>query len=90
IMRLVAQFLAIACQHEHHVDIDLEGWVSRPLNVQCLQNNNFDCGVWVLATIFTVVHGKHIMGVHKHDMNNLQHNLQTMVLALPVYQYDSR
>ncbi|KAG1724163.1 uncharacterized protein EDB91DRAFT_1087579 [Suillus paluster] len=71
IMRLIAWFLAIACQHQHRVNIDLEGWVARPLNVQCVQNNDFDCGVWVLATIFAVVRSKHIMGVLEQDMVNL-------------------
>ncbi|KAG1799095.1 hypothetical protein EV424DRAFT_1276662, partial [Suillus variegatus] len=75
--------------HEHRVNVDLEGWVARPLNVQRLQNNDFDCGVWVLATIFAVVRGKHITGVWEQDMDNLRHYLRTMVLALPVYRYDS-
>jgi hypothetical protein len=32
-MRLIVRFLAIARQHEYRVNIDLEGWVARPLNV---------------------------------------------------------
>lgn len=36
IMKLIARFLAVARQHGHHVDIDLEGWVARPLNVSSL------------------------------------------------------
>lgn len=107
-MRLIARFLAIARLHEHRVNVDLEGWVARPLNVsftlhfhnvsdhfvlfqvQRLQNNDFDCGVWVLATIFAVVRGKHITGVREQDMDNLRHYLRTMVLALQVYRYDSK
>ncbi|KAG2751616.1 hypothetical protein P692DRAFT_20774814 [Suillus brevipes Sb2] len=83
IIRLIARFLAVAHQRGHHFHIDLEGWVARPLNVICLQNNDFDCGLWVLATIFAVVRGNHITGLHEWDMNNLRHYMRTMVLALP-------
>lgn len=33
VMKLIAWFLAVAHQHGHHVDINLEGWVAWPLNV---------------------------------------------------------
>ncbi|KAG1835702.1 hypothetical protein EV424DRAFT_1340758 [Suillus variegatus] len=90
IMRLIARFLLIARQHEHCVTIDLEGWVAQPLNVECLQNNNFDCSIWVLATILVVVWGRHITGMREQDMDNLWHYLRTMVLSLPNYCYESR
>lgn len=48
-----------------------------------LQNNDFDCGLWVLATIFAVVRGNHITGLHEWDMDNLRRYMRTMVLALP-------
>ncbi|KAG2096052.1 uncharacterized protein F5147DRAFT_747619 [Suillus discolor] len=72
IIRLIARFIAIARQHGHHVHIDLEGWVARPLNIKCLQNNDFDCGLWILAAIFAVVRGSHITGLHERDMDNLR------------------
>ncbi|KAG2737448.1 hypothetical protein P692DRAFT_20761725 [Suillus brevipes Sb2] len=82
-MRLIARFLAVARQHGHHVHIDLAGWVARPLNTKRLQNNDFDCGVWVLAAIFAVIRGSRVTGLHEQDMGNLRRYVRSMVLALP-------
>ncbi|KAG1859382.1 hypothetical protein DFJ58DRAFT_840241 [Suillus subalutaceus] len=83
IMRLIARFLAVVRQHGHHVHIDLAGWVARPLNTKRLQNNDFDCGVWVLAAIFAVIRGSRVTGLHEQDMGNLRRYVRSMVLALP-------
>ncbi|KAG1839146.1 hypothetical protein DFJ58DRAFT_718617 [Suillus subalutaceus] len=83
IMRLIARFLAVARQHGHHVHIDLAGWVARPLNTKRLQNNDFDCGVWVLAAIFAVIRGSRVTGLHEQDMGHLRRYVRSMVLALP-------
>ena len=48
-----------------------------------LQNNGYDCGVWVLAAMIAVLHGRHVMGVHEVDIGNLRHYLSVLVLSIP-------
>ncbi|KAN0087822.1 hypothetical protein V8E55_006443 [Tylopilus felleus] len=51
IMMLIARLLGLA--HRHHSDVQPvpSDWTARPLVVEALQTNNFDCGVWILAVI---------------------------------------
>ncbi|KAG2123258.1 hypothetical protein DEU56DRAFT_917566 [Suillus clintonianus] len=46
IMTLVSRLLSIARQRHPAVSFDLQGWVARPLILEPLQTNGYDCGVW--------------------------------------------
>jgi hypothetical protein len=54
-----------------------------PLQVQHWQNNNYDCGIWVLAAIIAVLRGWHVTGVREVDIGDLRHYLSTLVLSIP-------
>ncbi|KAG2144610.1 hypothetical protein DEU56DRAFT_732418, partial [Suillus clintonianus] len=84
IMKLVGRLILLARKHHHHFPVDLEGWVARPLNIQPLQTNSYDCGVWVLAAIVAVLRGRHVMGVREADIGDLRHYLSMLVLSLPL------
>jgi Ulp1 family protease len=54
-MKLIAWLLSIAQDHRGSDLIDIKGWVARPLVVQPLQTNGYDCGLWVLTVIAVVL-----------------------------------
>ncbi|KAG0706003.1 hypothetical protein DFH29DRAFT_980719 [Suillus ampliporus] len=83
IMKLIGRLILLARKYQHHVPVDLEGWVARPLNIQPLQTNNYDCGVWVLAAIIAVLRGRHVTGVREADIGDLRYYLSMLVLSLP-------
>ncbi|KAG2115640.1 hypothetical protein DEU56DRAFT_932629 [Suillus clintonianus] len=84
IMKLVGRLILLARKHHHHLPVDLEGWVARPLNIQPLQTNSYDCGIWVLAAIVAVLRGRHVTGVREADIGDLRHYLSMLVLSLPL------
>ncbi|KAG1745519.1 uncharacterized protein EDB91DRAFT_1236381 [Suillus paluster] len=71
-MKLIAHLLSIARQHNHTVcvDMDLDGWVARPL-----MTNGFDCGVWVLAVIAATLCGCHCTALGEQDMHVFRYYL---------------
>jgi Ulp1 family protease len=54
-MKLIARLSSIAHDHRGSDLMDIKGWVARPLVVQPLQTNGYDCGLWVLAAIAAVL-----------------------------------
>ncbi|KAG2121677.1 hypothetical protein BD769DRAFT_1629375 [Suillus cothurnatus] len=72
IMKLIAWLLSIAQDHRGSDLIDIKGWVARPLVVQPLQTNGYDCGLWVLAVIAA------------DNMIAFRHYIRTLVLRIPV------
>ncbi|KIK34569.1 hypothetical protein CY34DRAFT_26825 [Suillus luteus UH-Slu-Lm8-n1] len=82
IMKLIAWLFAVANKHDHHILTDLWGWVAWPLNIQYLQNNSYDCSLWVLATLTAVLHRRHVSGLQEDDIPCLRHYLCTLVLSL--------
>ncbi|KAG1857649.1 hypothetical protein C8R48DRAFT_775569 [Suillus tomentosus] len=83
IMKLIGRLVLLARKHQYHLPVDLKGWVARQLNIQPLQTNNHNCGIWVLAAIIAVLRGQHVTGVREADIGNLQYYLSTLVLSLP-------
>ncbi|KAG0699786.1 hypothetical protein DFH29DRAFT_983380 [Suillus ampliporus] len=78
IMRLIAQLFAVANKHGHHILTDLLGWVARPLNTQCLQNNSYDCGLWVPAMLTA--------GLREDDIHCLRRYLCSLTHSLPAVE----
>ncbi|KAG2070526.1 cysteine proteinase [Suillus decipiens] len=83
IMKLIERFLTIARQRHSGVQIDLEGWQSRALNVNPCQSNDYDCGLWVLAVMIAVLRGRHVTGLHEAQMSDFRHYLCNLVLSIP-------
>ncbi|KAG1842228.1 hypothetical protein F4604DRAFT_1884792 [Suillus subluteus] len=63
--------------------IDLKGWVARPLTLDPLQTNGYNCGLWVLATLAAVLRGAHRSGMCEEDMIAFWHYIRTLVMRLP-------
>ncbi|KAG1749430.1 hypothetical protein EDB19DRAFT_1679681 [Suillus lakei] len=82
-MRLIERFLTVARQRHSGVQIDLEGWKVRALNINPCQTNSYDCGVWILAAMIAVLRGRHVTGLHEEQMSNLRHYLRSLVLSIP-------
>jgi Ulp1 family protease len=82
-MKLVARLSSIAHQRRGSNKIDLKGWIARPLIVQPLQTNNYDCGLWVLAAIEAVLRGYHSPGMREGDIAAFRHYLHLLVLRIP-------
>ncbi|KAG2126328.1 uncharacterized protein EDB93DRAFT_1073177, partial [Suillus bovinus] len=70
-------------KHSHDIPTDLQGWVAQPLNIHCLQNNSYNCGVWVLAALSAVLHERHVSGLQEDDIVHMRHYLFTLTLSLP-------
>ncbi|KAG1836304.1 hypothetical protein F4604DRAFT_1886125 [Suillus subluteus] len=83
IMNLIARLSSIAHQRRGSDRIDLKGWVARPLTLDPLQTNGYDCGLWVLATLAAVLQGAHRSGMCEEDMIAFRHYIRTLVMRLP-------
>ena len=51
---------------------------------RALQTNDYDCGLWVLASIAAVIQGHDAMGLVESDMPAFRRYLQACVLSIPV------
>ncbi|KAI6016737.1 hypothetical protein EDC04DRAFT_2577343, partial [Pisolithus marmoratus] len=47
------------------------------------QTNKYDCGLWVLAQIATMLRGYEITGLREKDMRMFQRFLYMQVLCIP-------
>ncbi|KAI0669326.1 hypothetical protein C8Q78DRAFT_1070870 [Trametes maxima] len=54
--RLVLQLAELALAKKN-VDIPQYGWCGYPASLDCQQKNGYDCGVWVVACIFSICQG---------------------------------
>ncbi|KAH7905365.1 hypothetical protein BJ138DRAFT_1138299 [Hygrophoropsis aurantiaca] len=82
IMMLISRLLAIAQKHHGVIWRDMSGWIARP--VQPTQTNGFDCGVWVLAAITSVLRGFEATGMHESQMAAMRRFIRALVLSIPV------
>lgn len=82
-MNLIARLLSIAHQRRGSHIVDLKGWVARPLSINPLQTNSYDCGLWVLAALAAVLRGAHRPGMREEDMIAYRHYLHTLVVKIP-------
>lgn len=72
----------IDCEFEaiFHV-ITLNSTISQ---IEPLQTNGYDCGVWILAVIIAVLRRREIMGLREDEMSDLRYYLYARVLSIPV------
>ncbi|KAG2088061.1 uncharacterized protein F5147DRAFT_727168 [Suillus discolor] len=83
IMTLIDRYLTIARQRHSDVQIDLEGWQGRMLNVAPCQSNAYDCGLWILAAMIAVLRGRHFSNLDETQMSNLRQYLLSLILSVP-------
>lgn len=83
IMKLIQRYLTIARRLHSDVQIDLEGWRGRMLNVAPCQTNAYDCGLWILAAMIAVLRGRHFTNLEETQMSDLRHYLRSLVLSVP-------
>ncbi|KZP13887.1 hypothetical protein FIBSPDRAFT_669407, partial [Athelia psychrophila] len=69
IMNLISRLSCIARQNGHSCSqYSFEGWTAHPLLVRAVQRNAYNCGVWVLAVINSVLQGYHTTSCTEVDM----------------------
>ena len=66
-------------------------WLVTRMNLTCLlsqtralQTNDYDCGLWVLATVAAILQGHDAMGLREGDMPAFRWYLLTCILSIPV------
>ncbi|KAG6376561.1 hypothetical protein JVT61DRAFT_1537 [Boletus reticuloceps] len=64
------------------VQINLQDWQARPLVTVPVQTNNYDCGIWVLATVAATLRGFHVTSLTERDMPAFRAYLHICVLSL--------
>ncbi|KAI6034740.1 hypothetical protein BKA83DRAFT_4487730 [Pisolithus microcarpus] len=68
IMKLVSRLFMIAVAKSMVPERDLGDWTAFPVLLNATQTNGYDCGLWVLAQIATVLRGYEITGLREEDM----------------------
>ncbi|PPQ76972.1 hypothetical protein CVT26_007834 [Gymnopilus dilepis] len=53
---LFTRLILLANRHDHQLDIPIHDWIAQP--TVPTQSNNYDCGLWVIAWIFSALRGK--------------------------------
>ncbi|KAI6025272.1 hypothetical protein BKA83DRAFT_4492027 [Pisolithus microcarpus] len=83
IMKLVSRLFMIAVAKSMVPERDLGDWTAFPVLLNAAQTNGYDCGLWVLAQITTVLRGYEITGLREEDMIAFRRFLYTQVLRIP-------
>ncbi|KAJ2934568.1 hypothetical protein H1R20_g2518, partial [Candolleomyces eurysporus] len=65
------------------VDLSIE-WHAQPLFVNPVQSNSYDCGIWVIAFIVSVLRGFTLPGLNESDIATFRDALLQHVLHLPL------
>ncbi|KAH7903392.1 hypothetical protein BJ138DRAFT_1020714, partial [Hygrophoropsis aurantiaca] len=84
IMTLISRLLTIAQKRHNIAQANLSGWVAQPVTVEPLQTNGYDCGIWVLAAITSVLRGFGVTGMRERHMAAMRHFMRVLVLSIPV------
>ncbi|KAJ7770401.1 hypothetical protein B0H14DRAFT_2632553 [Mycena olivaceomarginata] len=87
IMLLIKRMVFIAGRNGHRMYISTEDetWTARPLcdERNPLQSNGYDCGVWVLCMIASVLRGFHTSNISEALMSTVRQVLTDHILTLP-------
>lgn len=83
-MNLVARLSCVARQQGHPcLQYDFNGWTAQPLLTSCAQWNGFDCGVWVLAVMQSVLQGYDTTSLEQTDIAAFRKHILHLILKLP-------
>ncbi|KAG2021067.1 sentrin-specific protease [Coprinopsis cinerea AmutBmut pab1-1] len=85
IMKFVCRLVIASNAHGFPLPIVVEeGWSASPVTLSPLQSNSYDCGVWTLACIASLLRGFHLPAITENEVHLFRHILLQHVLALPV------
>ncbi|KAF7977559.1 hypothetical protein HWV62_3356 [Athelia sp. TMB] len=83
IMCLVARLSVLAGRNGHScIQDDFTEWSAYPLSLQAVQTNGYDCGVWVLAVILSVLQGYSTSSMREKHIEPLRRCILNLVLQL--------
>ncbi|KAJ7727050.1 hypothetical protein B0H14DRAFT_2410313 [Mycena olivaceomarginata] len=87
VMLLITRLVILASRHRHplHVSTPQETpWIARPLvSGAHLQSNGYDCGLWVLCGMASVMRGYALSGVSEAQMDHIRRIFLKFILTLP-------
>ncbi|KAJ7818955.1 hypothetical protein B0H14DRAFT_3473409 [Mycena olivaceomarginata] len=87
IMLLIKRMAFIARRYGHRMYISTEDetWTARPLcdERNPLQSNGYDCGVWVLCMIASILRGFHTTNISEALISTVRQLLTDNILTLP-------
>lgn len=82
-MRLVARLSIIACKNGHPcAKDDFSTWTAHPLQLHTVQTNGYDCSVWIIAVILSVLRGYDTTGMTEDHIELLRRSILNLVMGL--------
>lgn len=84
-MRLVARLSTLARRNGFQgLPEDFTGWNAQPLQVRAVQTNGYDCGMWVLAVILSVLQGHETTSMGESHIEALRSCILHLILQLEI------
>ncbi|KAJ7834258.1 hypothetical protein B0H14DRAFT_2363941 [Mycena olivaceomarginata] len=87
VLVLITRMVLVANRHSHelHISTQDEDWLATPLfdERRPLQTNDYDCGVWVLSAILSVLRGFHTSNISEALIPSMRRLLTDHILGLP-------
>lgn len=84
-MRLVARLSTLARRSGYQgLPEDFTGWNAQPLQVRAVQTNGYDCGMWVLAVILSVLQGHETTSMGESHIEALRSCILHLILQLEI------
>lgn len=82
-MRLIARLSTLARRNGFlGVQNDFEAWSAYPLLLQSVQTNGYDCGMWVLAVVLSVLRGYDTTSMREIHIEPLRKCVVNLILQL--------
>ncbi|KAF8124776.1 hypothetical protein EV363DRAFT_1177524 [Boletus edulis] len=82
VMSLISRLRSVAIQYSVKFNPEMRfEWIARPVELQPMQTNGYDCGVWVLAVIAAVLRGFDMTGLREKDIQSFRSYLHSMVIC---------
>lgn len=82
-MHLIALISTLASRNGHPcAQTDFTAWTAYPLQLQAVQTNGYDCGMWILAMILSVLQGYNSTSMVEADIEVLRTCISHLILQL--------
>lgn len=82
-MTLVVRMCCIARRQGHPcIYGNFSDWVAHPLLIKQVQTNRYDCGLWVLALVWSVLCGYNTTSYREADIKYLRQWLLNLILQI--------
>ncbi|KAJ8469462.1 hypothetical protein ONZ45_g16881 [Pleurotus djamor] len=79
---LLARCMRLATMRGIPFNVDTEDWTAQPICTAALQQNSSDCGLWVVATVASVLRGYDLPGLQEKDMPTFRKGCLSFLLNL--------